>query len=45
MPASEEDVRLGQLERLAELRAQGLLTEKEFEAEKARVLASSDGVA
>lgn len=45
MPASEENVRLGQLERLAELRAQGLLTEKEFEAEKARVLASSDGVA
>lgn len=32
--------RVGQLTALAELKAQGLLTEEEFTAEKARVLAS-----
>lgn len=32
--------RVGQLTALAELKAQGLLTDEEFTAEKARVLAS-----
>jgi hypothetical protein len=37
-PADAEDARLRQLERLAELRDKGVLTEEEFAAEKARVL-------
>jgi hypothetical protein len=36
---SDDDARLGRLERLAMLREKGLLTEEEFAAEKARVLA------
>lgn len=36
--ADEEDSRLQRLERLAELREKGVLTEEEFAAEKARVL-------
>jgi Short C-terminal domain len=38
MPLGEEDVRLQHLERLGALREQGILTEEEFAAEKARVL-------
>jgi hypothetical protein len=43
--ASEDDARLGRLERLAALREKGALTDDEFAAEKARVLAngSADG--
>jgi hypothetical protein len=37
-PAQEEDV-LAQLERLGALRAQGILTEEEFQAQKAKLLA------
>jgi hypothetical protein len=36
--APTDDERLGQLERLADLRSKGVLTEEEFAAEKARVL-------
>jgi type II secretory pathway pseudopilin PulG len=36
-PAPEEDV-IGQLERLGALKAQGLLTEEEFAAQKAKLL-------
>jgi hypothetical protein len=39
-PAGAVDVRLDQLRQLAELRDQGVLTPAEFEAQKARVLAS-----
>ncbi|WP_371614715.1 SHOCT domain-containing protein [Streptomyces sp. NBC_00454] len=41
-PAAQAPVvdRVGQLTALAELKAQGLLTDEEFTAEKARVLAS-----
>ena len=35
---SEEDARLQRLEKLAELRDKGILTEAEFAAEKARLL-------
>jgi hypothetical protein len=38
MPVSEEDARLQRLEKLAELRDKGILTEEEFTAEKARLL-------
>ncbi|MFA9431948.1 SHOCT domain-containing protein [Egicoccus sp. AB-alg2] len=38
-PAARPD-RLSQLERLGQLRSQGLLTDEEFQAEKARLLAS-----
>lgn len=38
MPVNEEDARLQRLERLAELRDKGVLTEEEFAAEKARLL-------
>jgi hypothetical protein len=38
-PASEEDARLARLEKLAELRDKEVLTEEEFAAEKARLLA------
>ena len=37
-PAPEEDV-LTQLERLGALKAQGILTEEEFQAQKAKLLA------
>jgi hypothetical protein len=39
--AEPEDTRLRRLERLAELRDKGVLTEEEFAAEKARVLSSA----
>jgi hypothetical protein len=39
-PGGAVDVRLDQLRQLAELRDQGVLTPAEFEAQKARVLAS-----
>jgi hypothetical protein len=39
-PGGSVDVRLDQLRQLAELRDQGVLTPAEFEAQKARVLAS-----
>ena len=38
-PASEEDI-ISQLERLGALKAQGILTEEEFEAQKAKLLNS-----
>jgi hypothetical protein len=38
--ASDTDRRLAQLKDLGELRAQGLLTEAEFEEQKARILGS-----
>lgn len=37
-PASTEDV-ISQLERLSALKAQGILTEAEFQAQKAKILA------
>ena len=37
-PPDLDDDRLEQLERLAQLKASGVLTEQEFQAEKARVL-------
>lgn len=37
-PAAAEDDVIGQLERLGALKAQGLLTEEEFAAEKAKLL-------
>ncbi|WP_327170355.1 SHOCT domain-containing protein [Streptomyces sp. NBC_00656] len=37
-PAPADDL-IGQLERLAELKKQGILTDAEFEAQKARLLA------
>lgn len=37
-PVSDEDARLARLERLGELREKDILTDKEFDAEKARVL-------
>lgn len=37
-PAPSEDDRYAQLERIAALKAQGVLTEEEFQAEKARIL-------
>jgi uncharacterized membrane protein YidH (DUF202 family) len=40
--ATDEDARLQRLERLASLRDKGILTEEEFAAEKARLLAESD---
>jgi hypothetical protein len=42
-PASEEDpmdAKLAQLQQLGELKAQGVLTESEFAAQKARILGS-----
>ena len=36
-PASQEDT-IAQLERLGNLKAQGVLTEEEFEAQKAKIL-------
>jgi hypothetical protein len=39
-PGGTVDVRLDQLRQLAELRDQGVLTPAEFEAQKARILAS-----
>jgi hypothetical protein len=39
----EEDARLARLERLGELREKGILTDEEFAAEKARVLARDEG--
>ena len=36
-PAAQEDV-ISQLERLGALKAQGVLTEEEFEAQKAKIL-------
>jgi len=39
----DEDARLGRLERLAELRDKGILSDEEFAAEKARVLGTGDG--
>jgi putative oligomerization/nucleic acid binding protein len=41
-PVDEEDSRLRRLERLAELREKGVLTEEEFAAEKARVLGGGE---
>ena len=41
--ADDEDNRLGRLERLAELREKGVLSEEEFAAEKARVLGGDSG--
>jgi hypothetical protein len=41
-PADAESGRLQQLERLAELREKGILTDEEFAAEKARVLGTGD---
>jgi hypothetical protein len=41
-PAGDEDSRLHRLERLAELREKGVLTDEEFAAEKARVLGGGD---
>jgi hypothetical protein len=38
--ASAGDTRIEQLKQLGELKAQGILTEEEFAAEKARVLAA-----
>ncbi|MGN6816814.1 MAG: SHOCT domain-containing protein [Solirubrobacterales bacterium] len=38
MPVNEEDARLQRLEKLAELREKGILTDDEFAAEKARLL-------
>lgn len=38
LASSEDDARLGRLERLGELREKGILTEEEFAAEKSRVL-------
>jgi Short C-terminal domain len=40
-PLNEEDARLERLERLASLRDKGILTDEEFEAEKARLLKTS----
>lgn len=40
---SEDDARLERLERLGTLREKGILTEEEFAAEKARLLAGGDG--
>lgn len=40
-PADHDDARLARLERLAKLREQGVLTDEELAAEKARVLDSS----
>ncbi|TLM77468.1 MAG: SHOCT domain-containing protein, partial [Actinobacteria bacterium] len=37
--APTQDDKIAQLERLAQLKAQGILTEDEFAAEKAKVLA------
>lgn len=39
---SSEEARLGQLEKLAELRDKGILSEEEFAAEKARILGRTD---
>src|SRR4051794_22045383 len=39
-PAAPPPDRVGQLKTLADLKAQGILTDGEFEAEKAKVLAS-----
>src|SRR5262249_30664165 len=39
-PAQAEDDKLARLERLGKLRSDGILTEKEFEAEKEAILAS-----
>jgi hypothetical protein len=39
-PAPPATDRVGQLKDLAELRSQGILTDGEFEAEKAKILAS-----
>jgi hypothetical protein len=39
-PASAPDSRVDQLKDLADLKQQGVLTEEEFAAEKARILAS-----
>ncbi|MFJ8016812.1 SHOCT domain-containing protein [Streptomyces sp. NPDC096339] len=39
-PAPADGDRIGRLTRLAELKAQGVLTEQEFTAEKARILDS-----
>ena len=41
--AREEDLRLEQLERLAQLRSAGVIDEKELRAEKARVLGGENG--
>lgn len=43
MPASDEDARLARLERLAKLHEQGILSDEELAAEKARVLGGGDG--
>ncbi len=42
LPPNAEDARLQRLERLASLRAKGILTDEEFAAEKARLLSRSD---
>lgn len=39
-PADDTDDDLAQLERLGQLKAQGILTEEEFAAEKAKILSS-----
>ncbi len=39
-PAAEPDDMFEQLQKLAELKAQGILTEEEFAAQKARILAA-----
>ncbi len=41
--ASEQDARLGQLERLAALHEKGVLTDEELATEKARVLGGTAG--
>ena len=40
---TDEDVRLAQLERVAQLRADGVLDDEELRAEKARILAGAEG--
>jgi hypothetical protein len=39
-PADDMEAKLAQLERLGELKSQGVLTEAEFEAQKSRILGS-----
>jgi len=40
-PAAAQDDRISQLRELGELKASGVLTDEEFQAEKARILGSS----
>jgi hypothetical protein len=45
LPADEEETRLARLERLAKLHEQGVLTDEELAAEKARILGGSESKA